>query len=88
MPIESKTLAEEWESFKRAIPKDAPDVQFHEMRGAFYAGAASMNMLHMKAMDCEPFEKSLAKFNALKEELRLFLAEKLKAAGFQGGFFQ
>ncbi|ACC72571.1 hypothetical protein PPMP20_26595 [Paraburkholderia phymatum] len=44
-----KSIEQRWHDFSTfAIPHDAPPVQFHEMRKAFYAGFKSM-----LDVDCE-----------------------------------
>ncbi len=72
------TIAENWAHFLMVdMPTGAPEVQRHEMKRAFYAGAASIMLLVVRAAISESlsrFEKEEA-ITALKDELSAHVAQ-------------
>lgn len=46
-----RTIADEWDSARKNIPRTAPPVQFQESRRFFYAGAASFMRLMLINLD-------------------------------------
>lgn len=76
-----KRFEAEWLSYKMHIPSDAPEIQFHETRRAFYAGALALfsqvtDMFDPKSP--EPTSKDLASMQDLYKELMDFV-ELVKA---------
>jgi hypothetical protein len=71
-----RTLAAIWQNFRDTlIPPTAPPIQFHEMRNAYYAGAAAMHHLSMQAVESEDDAACLRNMDALYAELKAFEAE-------------
>lgn len=71
---ERRTLLEEWSSFLRVIPANAPVVQVVECRRAFYAGAQALFILMTGGLDAdsEPTDTDLQYMDALSQELQQF----------------
>lgn len=77
------SMQSEWESFKKeVISPRAPDVQFKEMRNAFYAGAIAMIKIHHCIGDGKISEEAGFKILlGLHEEAQEFIDEiKAKAS--------
>ena len=67
-----KLIAAGWESYLRnVVPADAPPIQVKETRQAFYAGAAILFEVLMKALDPgdEPTDRDLQRMADLQKEL-------------------
>jgi hypothetical protein len=58
-----------------AVPLDAPAVQLHEMRNAFFAGAQHLFSSIMTILDpgAEATEKDMARMDLIDRELRAFI---------------
>jgi hypothetical protein len=68
-----------WKSYELLVlPVDAPTIQRHECRIAFFAGAQhlfSSIMGILEPGDDEPTEKDLRRMDAINKELNRFIAE-------------
>lgn len=67
-----------WLALKiQAIPATASDVQIHEMRKAFFAGAQHLYASIMSILDggSEPTDKDLKRMELIDTELRQFVKE-------------
>lgn len=70
-----KLLETEWDKYREAvIPKNAPQVQLTDMKGAFYAGAWALYTLIMSGLDGGSGETAndLALLAKLDAEMRDF----------------
>jgi hypothetical protein len=75
MPIKRMLMAEQWDSFARAVlPRDASATQKREMRRAFYAGAQGIlhGVISVLAADHEPTESDMQIMQDLERELSDF----------------
>lgn len=78
------TIAENWAHFMMVdMAPDAPDVQRHEMKRAFYAGAASIMLLVVRAAVSEGLSRyeREATINALRDELGAHIAQSRAKRG-------
>ncbi len=72
------TIAENWAHFLMVdMPPDAPEVQRSEMKRAFYAGAASIMLLLVRAVVSEGLTQHQreAAISALRDELSAHVAQ-------------
>lgn len=60
-----KIMEKEWETFKEAIPKGAPEIQIQEMKKAFFGGALSTILLMMNI-------ETDMEFKEIADEVNLF----------------
>ena len=75
------TMARAWESYlSLVLPPNAGPTQIQECRRAFYAGAESLHVLIMHALDpgSEPTEADLRFMEALYKELQQFATDVMK----------
>lgn len=73
------TIAENWAHFLMVdMSPDAPEVQRHEMKRAFYAGAASIMSLVVQAAIKETQDERLIALTKLKDELIAHVAQNTK----------
>ncbi len=80
---EGKIIEAGWVGFKTILPPNAPEVQFSEMRKAFFAGAQHLFSSIMVSLDpeAEPTDADLRRMDNIHGELKEFI-EKWKQSSF------
>lgn len=84
MEVDKNLIATEWDKFSNmVIPKDAPDIQYAEMKLSFYAGYRSLLSSMMRFTDSseEITDSYLKQMEYIEKELDEFYESKLKDLG-------